>query len=182
MICVASKIVDEIKVDHLDDYRAARKLARITEQKELETLRQFFAFCRERDWIGDNPAKRIKSAKHIKPNEVIQYSPTEIARIVGACEAIGRASYERLRAKAMVLLLYHTALRISDVATLSRDRIRDGQIHVRTVKTGAKVFLPVPPDLQLALDALPAPRGSEIERAILLLEWRDFATGCDWHC
>src|SRR3954466_14638017 len=41
----------EIKVDHLDNYRAARNVARITEQKELETLRQFFAFCCERDWI-----------------------------------------------------------------------------------------------------------------------------------
>jgi integrase/recombinase XerC len=159
--------LSEIKVEHLDDYRATRNLARITEQKELELLRQFFAFCCERDWIEENPAKRIKSAKNIKPNEVIPYSSVEIARIVGACEAIGRASYERLRAKTMILLLYHTALRISDVATLSRDRVHDGQIHVRTLKTGGKVFLPVPPDLQLALDSLPAPRGSGSE-------WRFF--------
>ena len=153
--------MSELTVECLDGYRAARNLARITEQKELETLRQFFAFCRERDWIKDNPAKRIRSAKNIKPTEVVPYAPLETARIIAACDAIGRGDYERLRAKAMVMLLHHTALRISDVATLSRDRVREGQIHIRTLKTGGKVYLPVSSDLQMALDALPPPRGSE---------------------
>ncbi len=87
----------------------------------------------------------------------------EIARILGACAFIGRADYERRRARAMVLLLYHTALRISDVATLARDRVRDGQIFVRTLKTGGMVYLPVPADLQTALEALPDPRGAGSE-------------------
>jgi site-specific recombinase XerD len=150
----------DIRVEHLDGYRAKRHLARTTAQKELETLRQFFSFCRGRNWIDDNPAKRIKTVKNIKPREVVPYTAQETARISTACDQIGRGSYERIRARAMVLLLHHTALRVSDVATLAHERVRDGQILVRTLKTGGTVYLPVPPDLQLALDALPNPRGS----------------------
>ena len=92
--------VAEITVDRLDSYRANRELARTTAQKELETLRQFFGYCRDRDWIKENPARRIKSAKNIKPSDVVPYTTEEIARILGACDFIGRADYERRRAPA----------------------------------------------------------------------------------
>ena len=59
----------------------------------------------------------------------------------------------------MILLLRYTALRISDVATLSHDQFRDGHVFLRTVKTGGMVFLPVPPELHEALNCLPTTRG-----------------------
>src|SRR5262245_16660353 len=93
-------------------YWAGWKLARTTAQKELETLRQFFAFCFERRWATTNPAKSIKSAKNVKPEEVRLYTPDEVTRIISACDAIGRGPYERHRARAMVLLLNNTALRV----------------------------------------------------------------------
>ena len=76
---------------------------------------------------------------------------------------IGRGSYEPLRARAMVLLLRFTGLRISDVATLERERIQDGQILLHTQKTSGTVFLPIPEELQSALDALPLPRCGDAE-------------------
>lgn len=155
--------LSDVTVEALDAYRAARSISRITAQKELETLRQFFTFCRDRNWTDDNPAKRIKSAKNIKPAEVIPYTSEELTRIIAACEAIGRTSYERLRARAMVLLLNNTALRVSDVATLARDRIHGGRILIRTLKTGEAVELEVWPETQAALEALPLPRGTEDE-------------------
>ena len=156
--------LSEVTVDRLDAYRASRELSRTTAQKELETLRQFFGYCRDRDWIKDNPARRIKSARNIKPAEVVPYTADEVTRILTACEFIGRTDYERRRARAMMLLLHHTALRISDVATLALDRVRDGQIFVRTLKTGGMVYLPVPDELQNALAAVPDPRGVSGER------------------
>lgn len=153
----------DITVEQLNAYRASRQLARITAQKELETLRQFLSYCRDSDWIKDNPARRIKSARNIKPADVVPYTIEESAHILGTCDFIGRADYERRRARAMVLLLDQTALRISDVATLARDRVRDGQIFVRTLKTGGMVYLPVAHELQTALDALPVPRGAGSE-------------------
>jgi integrase/recombinase XerD len=160
--CEGADLVDltDITVDRLDAYRASRELAKTTAQKELETLRQFFGYCRDRDWISNNPAKRIKSARNIKPAEVVPYTSEEVARILGACEFIGRADYERRRARAMVLLLHQTALRISDVAMLERDRVRNGQILVRTLKTGGMVYLPIAQELEAALGALPNPRGA----------------------
>ena len=84
-----------------------------------------------------------------------------------ACGLIGQTAYERLRTRAMILTLRYTALRIGDVAMLARDRIgRDGdrwRIFLRTEKSGQPVFLPVPPDMKAALDAVPAPRGSNGE-------------------
>jgi integrase len=150
----------DVAVDHLDAYRAKRELARTTAQKELETLRQFFAFCRERNWAKDNPAKKIRTAKNIRPEEVLPYEPGEITRIIAACDQVGRGSYERSRARAMVLLLRHTGLRVGDVAALARDRVQSGQILLHTQKTGGTVYLPIPDEIKAALDALPIPRGA----------------------
>ena len=144
-------------VEDLDAYRAARKLSPITAAKELVILRQFFAFCFERRWIDANVAKKIKTPRNIKPEEVVPYTQAEITRMIAACDSIGHDDYTRQRARAVVLLLRYSGLRISDVSTLERDRVRDGQILLRTQKKGGQVFLPIPDELQQALDALPCP-------------------------
>jgi site-specific recombinase XerD len=149
----------QLTVEHLDAFRANRELSPTTSTKELQTLRQFCGFCLERRWVADNPAKRIKLPRNIRPEEVVPYTQAEVGKIIAACDGIGRGPYERLRARAMVLLLRYTGLRISDVATLGRDRMQPGQILLHTQKTGGTVFLPVPAELQAALDALPCPRG-----------------------
>jgi len=68
----------------------------------------------------------------------------------------------------MILTLRYTALRIGDVSMLARDRIsRDGdrwRIFLRTERSGQPVFLPVPTDMKLALDAAPRPRRSPDSR------------------
>ncbi len=61
----------------------------------------------------------------------------------------------------MVLLLRYTALRISDVSTLRRDRVRDAQILLRTTKNAKRVKLPVHADLMKALENVPVPRGAD---------------------
>jgi site-specific recombinase XerD len=153
--------IDEIGVEDVDAYRASRKISSATWLKELEILRQFSTFCMARKWADENPAAGVEKPKNLKANEVIPYTREEVVRILAACDGMGRGPYERLRARATVLLLRYTALRIADVALLSKDRVRDGQINVRTMKTGQCVWLPVHPELQAALDILPAPRGGE---------------------
>jgi site-specific recombinase XerD len=150
----------EFTIDQLDAYRASRKLSSTTSTKELQTLRQFFGFCVRRKWIAENLAKDIDPPKNARPKDVVPYTTAEIAKIIGASDQIGRTSYERLRARAMVLLLRYTALAVSDVATLERNRVHDGQILVRRKKTGGLVYLPVPKPLQDALDVLPPPRAA----------------------
>jgi len=159
--------VGELTTEQIDAFRSSRALKQITSAKELEILRLFCGFSFDRKWANENVAKRVKSPRNIKPNDVRPFTPTEVAAIIKACGLIGQAAYERLRTRAMILTLRYTALRIGDVAMLARDRIsRDGdrwRIFLRTEKSGQPVFLPVPPDMKAALDAVPAPRGSNGE-------------------
>jgi integrase len=163
----------DVNLDVLEDYRRSRKIGQVTWKVELQALRTFFGYCVRHKWTADNPAKEMKSPRNIKPNEVVPYTPHEEAAILAASTEIGSAKYkraatvyERQRAKAMVLLLRHTALRISDVCTLRKDAItwdpesKRWRIFVRTIKSGEAVYLPLPADLKLALDVLPLPRGA----------------------
>jgi site-specific recombinase XerD len=150
--------VAELSVELLDGYRASRKVGLLTATKELHTLRQFCGFCMERKWLHENPAKKIKAPKNVRPGPVEPYSAEEVAKLLFASGTFGKSRYERLRARAMVLLLRHTGLRISDVATLARDRIRDEEMLLHTLKTGGTVKLPISQALQQALDTLPLPK------------------------
>ncbi|HEY7390309.1 MAG TPA: hypothetical protein VH640_17465 [Bryobacteraceae bacterium] len=73
--------------------------------------------------------------KNLKPAERDPYSLNDITKIIAACDVVGPGAYERLRARAMVLLLRYTALSISDVATLEKNRIRGGEILFERQKT-----------------------------------------------
>jgi integrase/recombinase XerC len=159
--------VREITIDRLDGFRASRGIAAITSSKELQLLRQFCGYCKDRDWMKENTARKIKAPRNIQPNDVEPFTAKEVVEIIRACGEIGQRPYERLRARAMVLTLRYTALRIGDVALLSRDRItRDGErwrIFLRTEKTGKPVFLSIPSEMKVALDAVPIPKGCKQE-------------------
>jgi integrase/recombinase XerC len=154
----------ELSAERLDAFRSGRGLKPVTAAKELEILRLFLGFCVDRNWTRENAARKIKAPRNIKPNEVVPFSPSQVAAIITACNTFGQSAYERLRARAMILVFRYTALRIGDVALLARDRIsRDGnrwRIFLRTEKSGQPVFLPVPADMKAALDALPSPKGA----------------------
>lgn len=164
--CDGRTVIDmaEISVDTLDAFRASRGLSLISGVKELELLRQFFKFCLVRHWTRENPAGQIKGPRNIQPNEIEPYTPAEVESMITACDRFGRSDYERLRARAMVLTMRYTGLRIGDVAMLARERLsRDGsrwRIFLHTEKTGKPVFLPIPDELRLALNAVPTPRGA----------------------
>jgi len=152
-------------VETLDSFRVQRRapagttLAGTTAARELETLRQFFGFCVERGWLKENPAKRIKTPRNIKPKPVVPYTHEELERILAAAARISGGEYARRRVKAAVLMLRHTALRISDVTMLERSQVQDSHLLLHTKKTGATVLLPLPSEVLTALKAVPTPRG-----------------------
>jgi site-specific recombinase XerD len=152
--------VDEWDLDALDDYKLTRQLCSLSWQKELQLLRTFFEFCLDRDWSERNPAKKMKMPPDPKPKPRQPYAQTEIIRILSACDAFGKSSYERLRAKAMILLMRFYGLRVSDVATLRKDRIKGDHIFLHAVKNGAAIWLPTYPEVKNALDRLPLPLGA----------------------
>ena len=167
-----TELVD-VNIDVLEDFHRTRTIGPVTWKVELQALRTFFGYCVSHKWTTTNPGKELKAPKNIKPNAVVPYTLQEESQILGACDNFGggryqrsAAIYERLRARAMVLLLRHTALRISDVCTLRKDAISWDQENstwralLRTQKSGESVFLPIPDGLKLVLDALPLPRNA----------------------
>jgi integrase len=163
----------DVTLEVLEDFRPTRRIGQVAWKVELQTLRTFFAYCISHKWITVNPAKEMKSPRNIKPNEVVPYTLTEESKILAACEGFGGGRspnggvrYERLRARAMVLVLRHTALRVSDVCTLRKDAIswdenkKTWRVLLRTQKTGDPVHLPIPENVKLVLDAVPLPRNA----------------------
>jgi len=168
-------MVGQITNDVLDVFRASRKhIAANTSIKELQTFRTFFSFCVSRRWCTANPAKEIKLPR-AKPNEVEPYTKEQLAAILAACDDIGQQPYERLRARALILIMRHTGLRISDALMLRKDRVRDGQIMLFTRKTGGHVLLPIPQGMEFALECLPYPEPNTVDNGYYF--WNGKATG-----
>ena len=149
--------IRELGIDQLDAFYAEHRVSRTTKVREIQTLRSFFDFCVDRRWREDNPARKIKPPKGLKPNEVVPYTQGEIAAILAACDHFGKNDYERSRARALVLLLRHTALRIGDAYRLRRDAVVAGRIRLYTSKSGIPVNIRMSQELAFALEVLPPP-------------------------
>ena len=158
--CTQAEIhyVDRVRVEDMDRYALWRNKENWTWVKEVELLRQFFEFCRDREWTTKNPARSLKRPIMIEANDVVPYTQCEIVKIIAACDQVGRNSYERRRARAMVLLMRFAGLRISDVVTLSRDHIRGTRLEKRAVKNHRMIRGELPAVVLTALDLLPQPK------------------------
>ena len=156
-------MLQQITVEALDSFRASRKdIQASTSARELEILRAVFSFCADRGWAKDNPARRIRIPK-IRTKEKKPYTREEIVAILAACELIGQEAYERDRAKAMVMIMRHTGLRVGDAFMLRKDQVREGKIFLHAKKNSQPVFLPVPVELETMLATLPLPAGTEVD-------------------
>lgn len=96
----------------------------------------------------------------LEANDVVPYTREEIVRIFAACDGIGRSSYERLRARGMVLLLRYTGMRISDVVTLSREHIQGNHLEKRAVKNRRWIRMELPAVVLEGLERLPQPKAA----------------------
>jgi integrase len=117
----------------------------LVQLKNVERLRAFFRFCVQCKWITESPAQFIKPPR-VDPTEVTVFTPAELQKI--------HATIKRPIMKAFVLVLEHTGLRISDAVQLRKQDIVDGKLCIRTEKTSATVWLPLPPNLVTALDQI----------------------------
>jgi site-specific recombinase XerD len=154
------RYLDQVNVEAMDRYTLWRNKTNWTWIKEIELLRQFFDFCRDREWTSKNPAKSLRRPILKEANDIVPYTQNEIVKIIAACDQIGRSTYERRRARAMVLLMRYAGLRISDVVTLSRDHIRGHRLEKRAVKNHHMIRVELPDVVLAALDLLPQPQAA----------------------
>jgi integrase/recombinase XerD len=152
--------VDWFRLEDLDAYRISRSVNPLSWSTELQRLRTFFDFCKRRKWCSENVARDVEMPRDPKPHERKPFGETEKAAILAACDTFGRADYERRRARAMILLLSTYGLRLSDVATLEKNRVKDGMIFLHALKNGAAIRLPLFPAVEFSLNAVPTPNGA----------------------
>ena len=105
----------------------------------LRMVKSLMVFAVEEGWRGDNPTVGIRRIK----NRSAGFHTWDETRDRKIREAAPGRSKARL---ALALLLY-TAQRRSDVVRMGRQHVRDGVVHVRQQKTGAKLAIPLHPAL-----------------------------------
>lgn len=138
--------LDAITAEDLRIFAAGWTYAASTSRAELERLRQFFRYCQDNEWIARNPASAVKPPRErSKPKE--PFTPEEMTKILAAADP---------QARAFVLVMRYSGLRVGDVARLPKDRIdRTGLLTLRTEKTGTVVSVPLPPFVLQALERCP---------------------------
>ena len=138
-------------------YRAAWTMGPLSALKKLERLKTFFCFCEDAGWTRENPAKVLK-APQVSQRPTLPFTKDEMEKIMWAVDLYPTAGIHGkktpLRAKALVLLLRYSGMRIGDAATLNREKIENGKLLLYTAKTNTPVHLPLPKEVIDALDAL----------------------------
>src|SRR5688572_10870422 len=141
-------------MNSIREFRATWKDAPISALKRLERVRSFFRFCQASGWISTNPAAAVKPPKITTP-PTLPFDDGEFQRILKACDEFSLSGIykdkNRVRIKALVLLMRHSGLRIGDAVLLKRERIVNGRLFLHTQKTGTPVYLPLPPVVLSAL-------------------------------
>ena len=158
-----SNSLADVTVDALTEYRKIRAaVAARGSRGELTELRTFFRFCVDREWIAKNPAKSLRLPKaHGEPT--LPFTEDDVSAMLAACDqitdtrSVAHQERTRLRARALLLTLLYSGMRISDVILLERSKVNmeTGEIYIRMMKTGEALYLPLRPTALEALRALP---------------------------
>lgn len=139
---------------YLADYDGGWK--RNTAQGRLVHLRVFFNYCAdpERRWVPYAPTRSrdLNYAKKIGGGKRLPFTPQQVTQILAAAERMPEAV--RDRARALILLLLFTGMRISDATFFERDYVTPNHYaEYYVIKTHRPISMP--PELQeKALDAL----------------------------
>jgi integrase len=149
--------ISAVKIDDVRKFRESWKHSGTTTRKRLEVIRGFFAFCLNSGWIESNPAKAVRPPR-VQHKPTLPFSADEVEKLLWAVDSIREIhpqmpeSSER-KLRALILLMLHSGMRISDAVLMKRGRIKDGKLLIYTQKTGTAVWCPLPKNV---LDSLKA--------------------------
>lgn len=154
--------VKAVSVELVREFREGWTYSPFTAQKKLERLRSFLSFCVDSGWLERNPAKSVKlSITQSAPT--IPFAEDEVKKILATCALVpdnwgrtGTPEQNRVsaRLRAFILLLRYSGLRIGDAVQLSKEKVQNGRVFLRTEKTGIPVWVPVPPEVTKAIEAI----------------------------
>jgi integrase/recombinase XerD len=120
-------------------------------QKYQESLKIFFRFAHEMEWIARNPAAKLSSYRLRKTNAESEEAekkrtplqPSDIQAILARLPEVFPKTTNKVRA--FFLVLASTSLRIGDVVSLQRSNVKGSKMMLATRKTNRPVFLKLPP-------------------------------------
>ncbi len=159
---VGVRFIEEIDLELCRRFRESWKQQNLSALKTLERLRAFFRFCQDAGWVNENPARKLKNPR-ITESPTLPFTQAEMGKILGACDGYNAehrkaGRLQALRAKALVLLLRYSGLRIRDAVTLERSRVADDKLLLYQAKTGTPVYCPLPPTVVQGLECCPGSR------------------------
>jgi integrase len=144
-------LANGLDLSALTEFRATwTNLDPLSATKKLERLRGIYKFAVQRKIVDENFALGLVAPK-VKPNPTLPFPSDEMKRILKAAES----DTVDPRAKAFILTMRFSGLRISDVATLRRDSLSGDRLKLYQAKTGEPVSVLLPPHVVEALKAVP---------------------------
>jgi integrase len=148
-----------ITLQGLQHFQAARlRVAPASALQERTTVRGFFAYCVDHGMIETNLAMKLKVPKRERePTLPFNDDTGETARLLAVVDQL--TEWRRPAARAMLLVLEYSGLRISDVMRLRRDAVdtATGRASIKIIKTNRRLpSITLPPIVLEALRALPA--------------------------
>jgi integrase/recombinase XerD len=163
-------MLDQLRSTDIDVFYASWKLGARTKGNALGTLRGFFRFCVDREWLAKSPV-----SSDLKPplgaNRVankIPFTDEELHRIIRACDQLAPISWSNDKTRGVwtgedvkdfIWVLVYTGLRISDVGLFNVSRLRGNDLFLRAKKNGGDVFTWIPDWLRDRLQELANARG-----------------------
>jgi integrase/recombinase XerD len=130
----------ELDLPFLSDFRASwTKISPLTAVKRLERLRSIYKFAAKRKFVEENYALDLETPK-VDSNPTLPFSEDQMKKILKAAESDKVDS----RAKAFILTMRYSGLRISDVATLRVDSLNGDRLKLYQAKTKKPVSVKLP--------------------------------------
>ena len=119
---------------YLWELKSDKGLEASTLARKIEALRSFYAFQTAEERLLANPAAALRSPR--KPLRLPEaLSAQEVERLL---TAPARASYETLRTRIIIELLYATGMRVSEVLALKPEAVNLQDGWVRVLGKGSK--------------------------------------------
>jgi integrase/recombinase XerD len=146
-------LLKQMDVPILRSFRNSWPYSALSAVKRLEYLRSFLRFCQDSGWIESNPAMVLKPPK-VTHRPTLPFEDSDIERILKATDTLSEWGTFGPKARAMVLLLRYSGLRMQDAACLERRRLKNGKLFLYTQKTGTPVYCPLPPAVATALNGV----------------------------
>jgi integrase len=148
-------MLDQVGLSDIDIFYSSWNLGPRAKGKRLGTLRAFFRFFINREWLQKNPV-----SSDIKPpigaNRVANKAPftdEELRRIIEACDRMpdvvwssgkGSGIWRGEDVKDFIWVMVYTGLRISDVGLFNMNRLKGNEVFLRAKKNGGDVFAYIP--------------------------------------